>query len=187
MSRIAIDMDEVLVDTLSKQLRWLAEQRGVVLDRTQFHGQHLREVAGAEHYAALREAMHQPDFFLDLPVMPGALRSMSLLFARHQVFIATAAMEFPPSFNSKFSWLQTHFPYLPAERIVFCGDKSIVQADYLIDDHARHFTHFRGQGLLFAAAHNRDVAGYPVMQDWEGVLRYFKMEEAMPQVCHEAV
>lgn len=190
MSRIAIDMDEVLADTLSKQLSWLAEQRGIVLDRAQCQGRPLREVAGFEHYAALEEAMHRPDFFLDLPVMPGARRSMSMLFAQHQIFIATAAMEFPASFDAKFSWLRTHFPYLPTERIVFCGDKSIIQADYLIDDHARHFKHFRGQGLLFSAPHNRNVAGYPVLQNWEEALRYFQVEESasrQTQACQEAL
>ena len=35
-------------------------------------------------------------------------------------------------------WLRRHFPFIAPSNIVFCGDKSIVDADYLIDDRPRH-------------------------------------------------
>ena len=42
------------------------------------------------------------------------------------VFIATAAMEVPTSFQAKYRWLAKHFPFIPASHIVYCGDKSIL-------------------------------------------------------------
>ena len=44
-----------------------------------------------------------------------------------------------------------HFPFIPEKNIVFCGDKRVVDADYLIDDEAKHFAGFRGTGILFSA------------------------------------
>ena len=52
--------------------------------------------------------------------------------------------EVPSSFNAKYSWIAKHFPFVPASHIVFCGDKSILNADFLIDDNSRHFERFRG-------------------------------------------
>ena len=69
------------------------------------------------------------------------------LMSRYEVFITTAAMDVPCSFTAKFDWLQKHFPFIPASHVVFCGDKSIVAADYLIDDDVRHFERFRGEGI----------------------------------------
>jgi 5'(3')-deoxyribonucleotidase len=91
----------------------------------------------------------------------------------HEVFIATAAMEYPGSFAAKFRWLSEHFPFIRPGQIVFCGDKSILSADYLIDDNDRHFPRFRGQGILFSAPHNLNVTGYPRANGWVDVERMF--------------
>ena len=39
-------------------------------------------------------------------------------------------MEHPVSFNAKFAWLREHFPDIPATRCIFCGDTSVIGADY---------------------------------------------------------
>jgi 5'(3')-deoxyribonucleotidase len=177
MSRIAVDMDEVLADTLGKQLLWLEAQRGIVLRRERLAGLSLREVLDGDHFAALQRAMHEPDFFGDLAVMPGAVEVMRRLGERHELFVATAAMEYPASFGAKFDWLARHFPFVSPLHIVFCGDKSIVRADYLLDDSPRYFATFAGQPLLFAAPHNAHTDGVPIMKNWWDVAAYFAGEE----------
>ena len=61
---------------------------------------------------------------------------ISDLTQRYEVFLTTAAMEYPTSFAAKFRWLEENFPFVPASNVVFCGDEGIVAADYLIDDNA---------------------------------------------------
>ncbi len=56
--------------------------------------------------------------------------------------------------RTSLQWLEEHFPFIPPSRIVFCGDKNIINADVLIDDRSRHFKDFRGTGILFTAPHN---------------------------------
>ena len=68
-------------------------------------------------------------------------------------------MEVPSSFADKFQWMEKNFPFIPPSRIVFCGDKNIVNADVLIDDRSRHFKGFRGTGILFTAPHNASGDG----------------------------
>ena len=63
-------------------------------------------------------------------------------------------MDVPCSFDAKYRWLRRHFPFIPPSHIVFCGDKGIVDADYLIDDRPRHLERFKGHTLLFSAPHN---------------------------------
>jgi hypothetical protein len=71
-----------------------------------------------------------------------------------QRWFASAAMEVPFSFEAKSKWLQKHFPFVPPSRILFCGDREIINADSLVDDTSRHFVRFRGIGVLFTALHN---------------------------------
>jgi hypothetical protein len=71
---------------------------------------------------------------------------------RYEVFIPCGAMDVPASFAAKFEWLGRHFPFIPSSHIVFCGDKSVIAADYLIDDEPRHVARFGGEGILFTTA-----------------------------------
>jgi 5'(3')-deoxyribonucleotidase len=92
---------------------------------------------------------------------------------RYEIFITTAAMDVPCSFTAKFDWLQKHFPFIPTSHVVFCGDKSIVAADYLIDDDTRHFERFRGEGILFTAPHNVNETAFRRVNDWVEVGELF--------------
>jgi 5'(3')-deoxyribonucleotidase len=79
----------------------------------------------------------------------------------------------PTSFAAKYQWLQRHFPFISPANIVFCGDKGIVDADYLIDDRARHFERFKGTPLLFSAPHNAAERRYPRVSSWAEVRDVF--------------
>lgn len=112
-------------------------------------------------------------FFRELRVIEDSQEVIRELQTRYELFIASAAMEVPASFAAKYEWLKEHFPFIPASHIVFCGDKSIINADYLIDDHAHQFNGFRGQGILYTAAHNRLENRYPRVNNWREVAAMF--------------
>src|SRR5262249_43118246 len=120
---------------------------------------------------AIFEALaHQDGFFEDLAVIPNSQRALQILSSQFDVFITSAAMEVPGSFDAKFRWLRDHFPFIPTSNIVFCGDKEIVDADYLIDDRSRHFARFRGTGILFTAPHNARESAELRATNWDEVL-----------------
>lgn len=175
--RIAIDMDEVMADALGEHLRRYNAAFGARLTAADLRGRHIEHGVPAAHRAAL-EAMLDASFFADLAVMPGCLETVRRLAERHDVFIVTAAMDVPCSFDAKYRWLQRHFPFIPPANIVFCGDKSIVDADYLIDDRARHFERFKGRGLLFSAPHNAAETRYPRVDSWAEIGEFFRRLEA---------
>ncbi len=109
-----------------------------------------------ENWEKADNLVHSRDFFADLKVMPHAQNVLRKLCEHHEVFITTAAMEVPHSFDAKYEWLVTHFPFISPMNFVFCGDKSVIRADYLIDDNPRHFQRFSGARILFDAPHNRN-------------------------------
>jgi 5'(3')-deoxyribonucleotidase/uncharacterized protein with PQ loop repeat len=170
--RIAIDMDEVMADALAEHVRRYNAAFGTTLAIADLRGHHLADcIAPAEREAV--EAMLDASFFANLSVMPDCQEVVRELAARHDVLVVTAAMDVPCSFDAKFRWLQRHFPFIPTSQIVFCGDKGIIDADYLIDDRARHFERFKGQGLLFAAPHNVAESCYPRVDSWKDVREVF--------------
>ncbi|MBL7237842.1 hypothetical protein IFJ82_01725 [Novacetimonas hansenii] len=164
--RLAIDMDEVIADAFTAQKSWYCETHGYDWNDEVLQGRHFNELANPEHAAEMETLLHRGEFFRGLNVMPGAQNALLTLSERFEIFITTAAMEYPASCAAKFGWLQEHFPFISPLQIVFCGDKSILAADYLIDDNVRHFSRFKGQGILFSAAHNQYVDWTPRVKNW---------------------
>jgi 5'-nucleotidase len=167
--RVAIDMDEVIADSLGKHLRLYKQVFGHELDRRDLDGRTLEEAVPPAHLATLSALERDPGFFRDLEEIEGSREVVRELAEHHEVFIATAAMEIPTSFAAKYAWLRERFPFIPPSHIVFCGDKGVLDVDCLIDDTPRHFLRFRGTPVLFSAPHNLHEHRYHRVRGWSEV------------------
>ena len=166
-------MDEVMADTLSEHLRRYNQAFDEALTAGDLAGKGLWESTPAERRTQLRAFLDAEDFFEDLPLMPGAQEVLSGLSSRFEIYVATQAMTVPNSLGPKYRWLQRHFAFIPPINYVFCGNKSILRADFLIDDLPRNLQRFEGTGLLFSAPHNLTASGFTRVNNWQEVAEYF--------------
>ena len=171
--RIALDMDEVIADVTPKFLDFYERDFGERPDRSVWWGKKIYQLPNAAH---IRGYLQEEGFFADLPVMAGSQEVVKWLAEHYDVFAVTAATEFRNSLRDKLDWLDRHFPFIGWQRLVLCGDKRIIQADYMIDDHAWNLEHFKGKGLLFTASHNTDDDRFTRVDDWETVRAFFEKE-----------
>jgi len=149
MERIAVDMDGVLADTMEQFFRFDERDFG--------KRKSLEEVTGKSESVAFplaKEYVRTKDFFRTAPVMKESQSILSELNKRYEVFIVSAATEFPQSLFEKHEWLNEHFPFITWQQMVFCGSKTIVEADIMIDDHFKNLDHFKGTTFLFSQPHN---------------------------------
>lgn len=78
-------------------------------------------------------------FWRDLEPLPGAIDSYIELTRKHDVWILTR-----PSFNNlncyneKAEWVRNHLGFEAQRKTIFCGDKSLLKGDILIDDFNGH-------------------------------------------------
>jgi 5'(3')-deoxyribonucleotidase len=173
VKRVCIDMDEVMADALGEHLLRYNRHYGEQITLDDLHGKWLWDVVSTDRHAVLEAHLRSEDFFDVLQVMPESQRVIRRLQMNYEVFIATAAMEIPTSFEQKYRWLERHFPFIPASHIVYCGDKGILRADYLIDDNPRQLRRFSGEGILYSSPHNAGVTGYKRVNDWLEVEKLF--------------
>ena len=173
MLRICVDMDEVMADTLAEYLRRYNQTFDEDVTPQDLAGKGLWDIAPLDRQQQLRDFLDAEDFFEDLDLMPGSQDVLRQLSSRFEIFIATQAMAVPNSLGSKYRWLQRHFPFIPPTHYVFCGDKSILRADYLIDDLPKNLLRFEGQGLLYTAPHNLAATGFVRVDNWQQVEEYF--------------
>jgi 5'(3')-deoxyribonucleotidase len=168
MARIAIDMDGVMADTTQQYINYYAQRYGVTIDKEILNGQ--PETDGFPHdKAVIRGFLYEPGFFRDKPVIKDSQEVIRALQDKYEVFIVSAAIEFPRSLNEKLLWLEEHYPFISWQNIVFCGSKTIVQAEYMIDDHIKNLQHFKGEALMFTAPHNILETDYKRVNTWEEV------------------
>lgn len=166
-------MDEVIADAVAEHLLRYNRDYNEALTVADLRGKWLWDIVHEDRHPALEAYLRSEDFFAVLSVMPDAQRVLRDLQKHYEVFIATAAMEVPTSFTAKYNWLGEHFPFIPPSHVVFCGDKSILRADYLIDDMPRNLLRFEGTGILYSAPHNLAAQGFTRVADWQEVAAYF--------------
>ena len=150
MERLAVDMDGVLADVYEQF--FLYDEKDFGKRRP------IEDVIGVEERKAfphINEYVYAKGFFRTAPVVKDSVEVLTGLNKTYELFIVSAAMEFPQSLPEKLEWLNEHFSFLSWQQIVFCGSKKIVDADIMIDDHFKNLDLFKGTSLLFTQPHNQ--------------------------------
>ena len=174
---VAIDMDNVIADVTTHYITWYEQQYGKKISRESIMG--LPETEAFPDGAVMK-FLFTRGFFRTVPVMPGAQEAVKKLQDDFEVYIVSAAMEFPHSLSEKYEWLQEHFPFIHWNNIIFCGDKSVIATDYLVDDHLKNLDSCSGKPILFAATHNAHVNHHIRVKDWKEAVAM--LQEAIADV-----
>ena len=163
---IFVDMDEVIADTYGAHID---------LYNTEFKGELTKELcSGTEvwrmvpeaHQESVRKHATRKGFFRDLKPILGSKEILAKLSTKHEVYIASAAMQFPNSLEEKSEWLDEHFPFIPWQNRILCGHKHILKGDVLIDDRSYNLENFKGRGLQFTSPHNVNTQGFERVNSW---------------------
>jgi 5'(3')-deoxyribonucleotidase len=160
-------MDEVMSDTMGAMIEWYAKEYGLPVNYERMLGTGWGKGFPEQHQQIIRDRLLSPGFFRDLPVMKDAVDVIKEMNNRYEVFIVSAATEFPNSLKDKLDWLLEHFPFLTWRQLVLCGDKRLIYGDFMIDDHVKNLVHFKGKPYLFTTPHNLNVTEYERLNNWE--------------------
>jgi 5'(3')-deoxyribonucleotidase len=166
--RIAIDMDEVMADTIEKFAILYKRDHNIELNLNEMRGKEVRDALPPDLYNTTRKYVNEPGFFRDIPVMPDSQQVIRELYEKYEVFVVSAAMEFRNSLIDKYDWLAEHFPFIAWQHIMFCGLK-IVNVDIFIDDRSRNFAEFNGRALLYSSPHNLLIDEFERVDNWQQV------------------
>ncbi len=166
MKRIAVDMDGVLADVYRQFLKLHTEDYGTELTMADVEG-----VPERDAIPGILKYVNTPGFFRNAPLIPGCQKYLSLINEQYELYIVSAAMEFPLSLMEKNLWLNEYFPYITWQQIVFCGSKEIINADIMIDDHFKNLDYFKGETLLFTQPHNKfsDTGKHRRVNTWDEI------------------
>lgn len=170
---LALDMDDVIAQAAQGLLDRYNDEHRTEITMDAIWGKSYEELYEVIDRDKMRSYLFEPGFFRNLAIMEGAKEILPRLVDKHDVYIVTAAQQFPNSLREKYDWLDEHFPMIHYSRRVFCGDKSIIRADALVDDHAYNFERFEGGCYLYSAHHNTEVSTHKRLDNWADIERQF--------------
>ena len=167
-----IDMDDVMADATGRFIEYYELEFGVRVTRESLN--HQDEGMGFPgHHEVVKQFPFREGFFRGMKVNDGCQEVVHALNERYELFIVSAAMEFPQSLSEKLAWLREHFSFLHWKQIVFCGSKAVVHGDYMIDDLPHNLERFNGEKFLFSAPHNLHFNHFARLESWREVATRF--------------
>jgi 5'-nucleotidase len=168
MKRLIVDMDDVIADATGQFIDWYEREFGVRVERAVLNGKQEGE-GFPDNHDILRQFPYRANFFRTMQKNDNSVEVLSELNKKYELFIVSAAMEFPQSLPEKLAWLQEHFTFLTWKQIVFCGSKAVVHGDFMIDDLPHNLERFNGEKFLFSAPHNRHINHFTRLNNWKEV------------------
>lgn len=175
---IAVDVDWVLAKLLDKWLRTynaIFNDNLVPDDITTWNlVEHVKEEA--KPFALNIFDIHK--FYRDLEVVSDSQRVLEKLSETYEIIIVTDPYT-RMSYKSKHDWLEENFPFIPKKNYVFTGNKSIVKADYLIDDGVHNLESFSGTPILYDSPYSQKEDRFYRVKNWQDIEHVFdhKLQE----------
>ena len=125
-------------------------------------------------YPEITYPQSQPNFFLELIPLPGALSTFNYLLAssHYEPYILTApSVENPLCYTEKRLWVERHLSFEVTNRLIICPNKGLLKGDILIDDWdvGRGQENFEGVLIKFGSTE------YP---NWHKVNEYLQALES---------
>jgi len=172
MKRLIVDMDDVIADATGQFISWYEREFGIRIERSVLNGKEEGE-GFPDNHQILRQFPYRDNFFRTMQINEGSREVLERLNQKYELFIVSAAMEFPQSLSEKLAWLQEHLPFLSWKQIVFCGSKAVVHGDYMIDDLPHNLERFNGDKFIFSAPHNLHINHFQRLNNWAEVGQRF--------------
>lgn len=161
-----VDMDEVIADTYNAHIEIYNRDFNGSLTSDDCMGSEVWQKVAADHQQSIRDHARTKGFFRVLKPISDSKEILRQLSEKYDVYIASAAMQFPNSLEEKSEWLDEHFSFIPWQKRILCGDKHILKGDILIDDRSYNLESFEGRSLLFTSPHNINTNGIERVNNW---------------------
>lgn len=166
---IFVDMDEVIADAYKAHIDIYNQEFSAQLRVEDCLGKEVWQCVPKEHQHIIRDHMYRDHFFKELDIIADSQEVLKELSKKHDVYIASAAMEFPQSLREKSDWLDKHFPFISWQKRILCGDKHVLKGDVLIDDRSKNLAPFSGRAIMFTSPHNTNVTNFERANSWTEV------------------
>lgn len=167
---LAVDMDEVLADSITLVLEQYNKAYLTNLNKHDLFGKTIYDCLPSSHISFIKEQQNSVDFYQKVSVVQDAQEGIAILSEKYDIYVVSAALEFPHSLASRCAFIAKNFPELTWKKLIFCANKPLIKADILLDDMTENLVGFGANGYLFTAYHNAALNYQNRLNSWEEVI-----------------
>jgi 5'(3')-deoxyribonucleotidase len=136
---IMCDVDGILNDLVPKTLEMYNKQSGKNFTIDDINQYNFYDCLSKEDADGIVALFKDKSLWDSLKPLPGSQEGVRKLLEKgHKIYLATATA--PYNFEWKISWLEHFFPFINTNNVIRIIDKSLLNADILIDDCLDHLT-----------------------------------------------
>lgn len=166
--RIAIDQDQVLADLLGEWLQRYNNDYNDDLVKDDIKHWEWHDIVKPKCGRKIYDYLDSVDIFENLKVIENSIDAVKELSHIYDIFVVTSPWNMN-NIKPKYDWLKQHFPFIDDKNYVFTKNKSIISADFMIDDKPENLEDFKGYKILFDAPHNQDISVFYRVKDWNEI------------------
>lgn len=168
---IALDVDDVVLDLVPNWVRIYNRDFNNSVRVEDINNWDIGQIVRPEDREAMYSYADGIEIFDTAPPVVDALEGVNLIKSLgHRVIYVTANNPF----GCKLPWLIKHKFLEGIDDLVSAHDKSLVLADYLIDDKYENVIAFKGKSYLFNQPWNKEYAYYSRVLNWRNIISKIK-------------
>ena len=171
---VALDVDDVVLDLLPSWLRCYNRDYDDNLIKDKITEWDISKFVKPIAKKAIYYYVDKEEIYKTAMPVENALKGMNLIKEYGYRIIYVTANN---PYNSKFDWLFKNKFLDDYKDFVSAYDKSLILADYLIDDKYDNVINFKGKGILFDQPWNKDSAYHNRVKNWDDIIN--KIEEGV--------
>lgn len=173
MKRVLVDVDAVVADLIPVWLGFYNKDYDDNLVASDIFKWGIHEIVKPECGAGIFNYLERTDLYDNVKPIDGAISGVQWLRQHsYDVRFVTSGV-----FESKIRWLGRHGflmgeNWLYSHDVVVAHDKSIINADIMIDDNIKNCENFKGKSVLFAQPWNTGSHPWFRADGWVDVIQY---------------
>jgi len=172
MAIIAVDVDDVTFDLVGALIKRYNAEYNDKLKKEDITSWYLAQFVKEECGEKIYEYFQDPSIYNDIEIIENAwagVKALEMLgnrvvFATHSSIGASGAKY---EKLLRLGFLDRQEDYIEAK------DKSLIRADYLIDDKPTNVENFKGVGIAFSQPWNKNLNFKVRVDNWENIIALF--------------
>jgi 5'(3')-deoxyribonucleotidase len=168
MDILAIDVDGVVAANHVEWLRRYNKDYNDTMRKKDWTSWGIDKLVKPECGLKIYDYLKDPTLYDNIQPIPGALETIKELSKKYRIIYVTAThIEVS---GVKYNWLKKYDFITRIQDYVECSDKSLIRADYLIDDNIDNVKTFSGTGYIFTQPWNKDWHWLFRINGWDKVV-----------------
>ena len=171
---ILIDIDDVVADFEKSIMEKVKENNWEFEENIGMYVQ----IKDDKNYVKKFSIIEEKNFFLELEPIKDSVKYIKEIISdkNFEVFFCSAPTSFYKNFVlEKYLWIEKYFGFEMTKKIILTRDKTLIKADYLIDDNPEieGFEKPEWEQIYFTQSYNKNCKGKRINEwrNWKNILK----------------